>query len=248
MSEPERLLQSGSDLERSLLESGQYERPSKQLQDRVRAAMIAAPLAAAPIAAAPAAPKAIGGIFAKLATTRGIAMLVAAIGIGAIVAASARTTTSNGSSTAATATATATATDTAPAPATATAAAPAAATAEVTITPDSLPSAPVAVAPSPSAARVAAPAGSASIAREIELLDVVKSKLGAGSAAEAAQALDAYDREFPSGALRPEGTVLRIRTLLLQGNRAAANALAEDFLQKNPGSVHAKRIQTLLAN
>lgn len=246
MSEPERLLQSGSDLERSLLESGQYERPSKQLQDRVRAAMIAAPLAAAPIAAAPAAPKAVSGIFAKIATTRGIAMLIAAIGIGAIVAASARMTTSNGSSAAATAPATAT--DTAPAPATATAAAAAAATAEVTITPDSLPSARVAVAPSPSAARVAAPAGSASIAREIELLDVVKTKLGAGSAAEAAQALDAYDREFPSGALRPEGTVLRIRTLLLQGNRAAANTLAEDFLQKNPGSVHAKRIQTLLAN
>lgn len=117
------------------------------------------------------------------------------------------------------------------------------------MTPDSLPTAPAAAAPSTTTVKPAAPAaGASSIEREVELLDVVKAKLGSGATAEAAKALDGYDAEFPSGALRPEGTVLRIRTLLLQGNRAAANALAEDFLQKHPGSVHAKRIRALLAD
>ncbi|MDB5213375.1 MAG: hypothetical protein JWO86_1302, partial [Myxococcaceae bacterium] len=49
------------------------------------------------------------------------------------------------------------------------------------------------------------------------------------------------------GVLRPEGTVLRVRTLLLQGNRAAATKLADEFLAAHPGSVHGKRMRALLA-
>jgi hypothetical protein len=127
---------------------------------------------------------------------------------------------------------------------------------EVVVTPDSLPTAPT---PASTAVRVVAPAASAaalavgtadtgaSLEREIELLDGVKAKLGAGSAAEAARALDAYDAEFPRGALRPEGTVLRVRVLLLQGDRAAANKLADELLAAQPGSVHGKRMRALLA-
>ena len=76
----------------------------------------------------------------------------------------------------------------------------------------------------------------------------MKAKLGAGAFGDAAQALDTYDTEFPQGTLRPEATVLRIRTLLLQGRRPEAQRLADDFLAKHPGSVHAKRIRALLGS
>jgi hypothetical protein len=87
MSEPKRLLESGSSLERTLLESGQFEKPSKELQARVRAAMLAGSLAA-PVAATPAAPKAVSGIFAKLTLTRGIIAVVAALAVGGAIVAS----------------------------------------------------------------------------------------------------------------------------------------------------------------
>jgi hypothetical protein len=86
-----------------------------------------------------------------------------------------------------------------------------------------------------------------SIEREIALLDTVKARLVAGAAADAARMLDTYDTEFPNGTLRPEATVLRIRTLLIQGRRSEAQRLADEFLAKHPSSVHAKRIRVLLA-
>src|SRR5690606_12304952 len=121
---------------------------------------------------------------------------------------------------------------------------------EPTVTPDTLPDAPARAAASAPARAAASPAPSgvptASIAREVELLDGVKAKLGAGAADDASRALDAYDAEFPQGTLRPEATVLRIRTLLARGERARAEKLADDFLAKHPSGVHAKRIRALL--
>lgn len=235
MKEPKRLLQGGSPLEQSILSSAHDdESPSPDLEHRVLAAMAAAPLAAA-AATSPS--------FGRFLSTRSVLTGVASIAVGALIIGAILRKGPE---------------PVAPAPPTApistvakTAEPPAAPTTEArpetVMTPDSLPNAPArasaaraATAPTPSTA------ASASIAREIELLDTVKSKLGAGSAAEAAHALDAYDAEFPQGTLRPEASVLRIRTLLLAGDRAGAEKLGKDFLAKNPNGVHAKRVRALL--
>jgi hypothetical protein len=133
--------------------------------------------------------------------------------------------------------------------------------AAVVITPDSLPSAPA--APRALGSSVAAPSGARalggspgksasqdvepSLERELVALATVKASLSANATSDAARTLDLYDAEFPHGSLRPEATVLRIRTLLLQGNRPAAQKLADDYLEQYPNSVHSRRIRALLA-
>ncbi|MDF2694323.1 MAG: hypothetical protein K0S65_2706 [Labilithrix sp.] len=134
------------------------------------------------------------------------------------------------------------------------------------VTPDALPSAPPSEAASarprlaakaeanPSrptqAETVAAPKAKATstLAREIALLDAVRTRLVAGDTARADLALAAYDAEFPDGLLRPEATVLRARSLLAQGRRADAERLAQEYLARDPNSVHATRIRALFAN
>ncbi len=239
MKEPKRLFESGSPLERSILASGRDESPSHDLERKILAAMAAAPIASA--ATSPGLSRWLG--------TRSLVAGVAAIGLGALVVGAMLRRSEPAPSPAPAVTAPAvTAPHAADAPPS-TAEAPR----EVVMTPDSLPNAPSrasAAAPVASARAAATPApstvASASIAREVELLDGVKSKLGAGSAADAARALDAYDAEFPQGTLRPEATVLRIRTLLMSGDRAAAEKLGGEFLAKHPNGVHAKRVRALL--
>lgn len=257
---PKRLLDGGSDFERSLLESARDEAPPPELEGRVLAALVAAPLVAPPTPA-PAAPPAPSATppspRAPLGLTgpRGLAMLAAVVGLGAVIAVSAGRDPAPSTSAPVVTTTAMTAAPAAPAPeqpaenATLAPVAPI-----VTVTPDSLPTAPAAttspIAPvnPPATAKTAAAEGGTSIEREIELLDGVKAKLGQNDAAGAAKALDGYDREFPAGVLAPERTVLRIRTLILQGNRPAAARMGEEFLAKHPGSVHAKRIRALLAD
>ena len=244
---PTRLLEEGTEFERLLLQSSESEEPSPALERQILAAVMASPDAgAADSSQVRGALKAPG-----LRVVRPVA--VATMAFGLLVGGSlllGRTP--------------------APAPVPSIPASPAGVTevaspapeppVEVpTVTPDSLPTAP-AVVPSAQIARPRGPASAAptsqnpkldtssSLEREIALLDSVKTKLGAGAATDAARALDAYDAEFPQGTLRPEATVLRIRTLLLQGKRPEAQQLADDFLAKHPGSVHAKRIRALLAN
>lgn len=245
MKEPKRLFESGSPLERSILGFGRDEAPSDDLARKTLSAMAAVRVAhAAPIPSASRWPR-----------PRSILVGTAAIGLGALLVGliTAREAPAPVAPTPASVSAP-------PAPEARVESPPAVVSApdegrEVVITPDSLPSAPVRSAPigaqSPSArvttsAPVAAPAGSASIAREVELLDSVKAKLGAGQAGEAARALDAYDAEFPAGTLRPEATVLRIRTLLASGDRASAEKLGSAFLAEHPSGVHAKRVRALL--
>ncbi|MGH7296275.1 MAG: outer membrane protein assembly factor BamD, partial [Polyangiaceae bacterium] len=70
--------------------------------------------------------------------------------------------------------------------------------------------------------------------------------LAAGDAAGALRRVDAYDREFPRGALAQEATTLRIEALLRQGQRDAALRLADRFLAANPRSPYAARIRLLV--
>jgi outer membrane protein assembly factor BamD (BamD/ComL family) len=58
--------------------------------------------------------------------------------------------------------------------------------------------------------------------------------------------LDEYARGFPHGALAPEASVLRIEALVAAGDRTAAMRAAQSFLQANPTSPYAQRIESLL--
>lgn len=237
MKDPQRLLDGGSAFERDLLSSSHDEMPSKDLDRRVLAAMAAVPIASA--ATAPG--------LSRFLSTKSVVAGLAVIALGALVAGGMMRREAPAPSET-------------KAPLAATASPPVVPTTEppreAVMTPDALPNAPAppaavrsvakTAAPLPAPAPAPAPTASASIAREIELLDDVKAKLGAGTPSEAARSLDGYDKEFPQGTLRPEATVLRIRTLLLGGDRAGAEKVGNDFLTKNPNGVHAKRVRALL--
>ncbi len=235
MKEPKRLLEMGSMLERSILAQGRDERPSGDVTRKTLAAMAATQLASAPLA-----PSRL-----RLPNPRALVTGAVAIGLAALVSASLSSRT-------------------APPPSTpvmprvelrAVAAPPAILEEpEPVVTPESLPNA-AAVGRAPDertkapvrAVPKAAPIAGASIAREVELLDGVKSSLAGGDVAAAAGALDAYDAEFSAGSLRPEASVLRVRMLLARGDRAGAERLGRDFLAKHPTGIHAKRVRSLLA-
>jgi hypothetical protein len=238
MKDPQRLLDSGSAFERDLLSSSHDEMPSKDLDRRVIAAMAGVPLAGA--ATAPS--------LARWLSTKSVIAGIAVVALGALVVGGMlRHEAPSSSQSQAQAQAPAPAIVARPTTTTTTPETPP----EAVITPDALPNA---AAPPRTVAKAAAgpsapspaPTASASIAREIELLDDVRAKLGAGTPSEASRALDAYDREFPQGTLRPEATVLRIRTLLLTGERARAEKLGSELIAKNPNGVHAKRVRALL--
>lgn len=55
-----------------------------------------------------------------------------------------------------------------------------------------------------------------------------------------------YFKTFGRGRLRLEAQMLRIEALARGGQSAAARAEAKEFLRRNPRSVHAARLQTLL--
>jgi outer membrane protein assembly factor BamD (BamD/ComL family) len=66
--------------------------------------------------------------------------------------------------------------------------------------------------------------------------------------ATALDALDSYDRTFPSGTLAPEAAVLRVQALLARGDRAAAIALTDAFLRAHPASPYAAKMRALVGN
>lgn len=99
-----------------------------------------------------------------------------------------------------------------------------------------------ALAPKPRA--TAAPKGT--VFDEVAVLDSARGALARGDAPRAIELLDEHRRRFPSGALGPEATVLRIRAELGRGNRSAAYQLAERFLSAHPDSPHAARVHDLV--
>jgi hypothetical protein len=82
---------------------------------------------------------------------------------------------------------------------------------------------------------------------EIRRLDRARTALRAGSAAQAAQELDRYDTDFPSGSLRPEAMVVRIELLVITGDDAGARSIARAFANAYPTSGHLPKIRHLLA-
>ncbi len=106
-----------------------------------------------------------------------------------------------------------------------------------------------AAAPIRVAARRVAPIASASadhLREQAEALDDARGLLALGQANQALSRLDEYDRRFAGGPLREEAQLLRIETVALEGERAAAASLAKRFLRAYPGSVHVDRVAAIL--
>ncbi len=82
--------------------------------------------------------------------------------------------------------------------------------------------------------------------QQMALLDRARDQLQSNHAAEALRALDAYDARFAKGGLAQEAEVLRMQALFANGDRAAASALARQFLAANPTSSHADIVRSLL--
>ena len=100
-------------------------------------------------------------------------------------------------------------------------------------------------APSPAPPRDTPPTGS-SVPEEIRTLERARGRLEAGDPALALSILDAYKARFPDPVMAPEAATLRIEALLRAGDRPAALRAASAFLEKEPGTPYAARIQSLL--
>jgi len=83
------------------------------------------------------------------------------------------------------------------------------------------------------------------LAHEVAMLDTARQMVSTNPAGTL-RALDDYQSQFPHGDLAPEALVLRIEALVRSGQQASANKLASDYLARNPGSPHARKIRALL--
>jgi hypothetical protein len=83
-----------------------------------------------------------------------------------------------------------------------------------------------------------------SLAEEMRLLDEARSALKVRkNPTEALRLLSIYESRYPSGALRPEATVLRVAALEESGADARADALKTEFLKAHPQSAHKKQLE-----
>ncbi|NOU26492.1 MAG: hypothetical protein HOO96_01185, partial [Polyangiaceae bacterium] len=75
------------------------------------------------------------------------------------------------------------------------------------------------------------------LAKERAVLDVARSALGRGDAANALVAAAEHERKFPQGALVEEREALAIQALAMQGRRTDAQTRAERFRKRFPRSM-----------
>src|SRR5258706_10758037 len=237
MSDPTRLLQDApSELEAELLRSVATERPTFEHRVRVRQAMGLAPGGSL----APG-----SGAGSRAASKRGIAGLVAAGAIAALLTRGAfRRETANPSGATiemVAATATATPTDTvAESQALPSAGAPPSPTPRATaITPSH---------PARDSNNTVETIGASDIHAQILLIDEARAAIRGGDQAAALRTLDLYASKYPGGAFGQEATVTRIDALDQSGNHARAASLARVFLAKHPASAHARRLERIAGN
>jgi hypothetical protein len=119
---------------------------------------------------------------------------------------------------------------------------------------------PAAVAPSPSSAPAPSPSVRVApvrteaaphdpvvdVRRQVAWIDHARSLAESGDTAGALQALDGYDRTFPHGVLSEESALLRIEAVFARGDDRGASGLARRFLIEHPHSVHAAKVRSLL--
>jgi hypothetical protein len=102
---------------------------------------------------------------------------------------------------------------------------------------------PAAVEPSVASARRAPDLPASDLAAETALLGAAQSALGRGDARAALQALDAHERQFPSGALTEERLGARVFALCGLGRRADAASAARALLDRAPSSPLRARVE-----
>ena len=84
-----------------------------------------------------------------------------------------------------------------------------------------------------------------SIALEVDLLDRARAANARGANREALDLLGRHDRDFPASRLGPEALVLRLTALVQLGRASEARALAERYLERQPGGAHAEQIRKI---
>src|SRR3954469_16650208 len=104
------------------------------------------------------------------------------------------------------------------------------------------------VAPAQEMQETPAATHAATLSAELGALDRARLSLAGGGAHRALDALDSYDRRFPSGRLQLEAEVLRIDALAKIGRKDAARQHAELFLRRHPNSVLATRVRAHVAD
>lgn len=97
-------------------------------------------------------------------------------------------------------------------------------------------------APSP-ASNAKAP--SLDLSEEMRLIDSARAHVASGATKKALSVLAAYDRRFPRGTLRQEAAVLRVEALEKSGDEKRAAELAKKFVSEHPNSPHVERVQKL---
>jgi hypothetical protein len=100
----------------------------------------------------------------------------------------------------------------------------------------------------PSQPKPSAPAELAepNVTDEVRSLDRARAELGRGQPVQAIAALDLYEREFPTGVLRPEADLVRLQAFARLGDKSAVGARARAFLARYPSSPHAPQVRALL--
>jgi hypothetical protein len=87
----------------------------------------------------------------------------------------------------------------------------------------------------------------ARLAAEVEAVDRAREAVARGNAAQALQALDAYERGFSEQRLRPEALYLRMEAFVQRGDVAGARSAAAALLAADPRGPHAARARAVLA-
>ena len=85
----------------------------------------------------------------------------------------------------------------------------------------------------------------ATLTEEVAALDAARSALSAGDPKRALAQLDRYDSQLHGARLRAEALLLRSEALAADGRKAAAAALAREFLATYPNSTLADRARAL---
>jgi hypothetical protein len=84
------------------------------------------------------------------------------------------------------------------------------------------------------------------LGRDLAQIDATRRALKAGDATRAGELLDGYHRGRQTDFFEREALVLRIETLVQQGQHERAATLASRYFQRFPDDVHAHRIRGLL--
>ncbi|MBI5533865.1 MAG: hypothetical protein HY898_14180 [Deltaproteobacteria bacterium] len=237
------------DVRRLLIDSAKHDAPSPRALRKARAAVLLAATAAATSTSVATAASTSVIRWAVILKWLGIGVVAGTATIGAVKLVSPNAQAPAQVPTAPTATMSVVASPLVSAPISNAPAATASQTARIETTPRSaVVSAPVESEPEPAPASSAPPAASSnpSLAEEVAVLDEARKAVAAGRGADALVALDRYQRDYPRGRLGHEAAFVRMQALILTGNRAAAQQLAEQFLRASPSSPLAPRVRELL--